>query len=353
MKYLIVETNKLIQNIKTIKEFTNSEIIAVVKANGYGLGLLPFCALLLQQKISFFAVTELSDAIKIREAFGEVPKILYSGVIFNEEYADLIVKNDIIAMISSINCANLLEGACMDNSKVAQAHVKINTGMNRYGFSAFEQFSSIFNSERIVYTGAFTHLHSSMDKIKSFKQLEKFTSILKQCPKFDNIHACNSYATLNYKEFHLNTVRVGSAFLGRVCGSYSLHKIGYLQTVVAQVNNIKQFESVGYRQGFMASQDMGVAVLPVGTNDGFNIYKKDDLFSFSQVLRSMYHAFKNLGTSISVTVNDNQQAKVLGKIALNSTMIEDLGFIAGDIVKIDVNPLYINPEIERIYEPVN
>ncbi|MFI3226449.1 MAG: alanine racemase [Clostridia bacterium] len=352
MKLLVIETDKIIKNIEKIRIKTKSRIIAVVKANGYGLGLDGLVKILLAQGIDFFAVTELRDAIYIRQNLSETADILYMGTILCEENAEKIVMNSITAMISNENDAKLLNSTGEKFEVLAKAHIKINTGMNRYGFDNLNDVLNLKKYDKIEFLGIFTHFHSAMNRQAVDRQMTMFNKILSGCEKFNFqcVHVCNSYATMNYADLHFNTVRVGSAILGRVSGSYGLGKVGYIKTYISAINVLKKGESVGYRAGFTAKSDMKTAVLPLGSFDGLNITKNDDIFTPIEVLRSMYHKFKMLNKSLFVTVN-GEKCRILGKIALNSTVFDITNIVCelGDEVTIDVNPLYVSSEIERFY----
>ena len=352
MKNLVIETRKLIENITKIREKTTSRIIAVVKANGYGLSLEKFSKILIENGIDFLAVTDISDAVQIRDTVNSDVDILYMGAIKNEKEAKKVVDYGITAMVYDHFSAQILNKTAQDLEKSAKAHIKINSGMNRYGFDNADDVNSILEYKNIEFNGIFTHFYSSMNRESVDKQMFVFNSILSNIvdKKLDLVHVCNSFATLNYSDLHFDAVRVGSAFLGRAAGNYGLNKIAYIEADINAINILKKGQTVGYGARFKAKSDMKVAVLDVGTSDGFNVVKDYDVFTFVEILRSMYHKFKMLNKHIYVEIN-GKKCKVLGKIALNSTVVDitDVHCDLSDVAIISVNPLYVDSKIGRKY----
>lgn len=138
MKNLIIKKEDIYGNIEKIREKTDATIISVVKANGYGLGMIELCRELIQSGISFFAVTDIEDGLSIRENISPDVDILYMGAIYNYETAEKVIKNNITATIYDIYSAELLSKCAFKLGESVQAHIKINSGMNRYGFDNFD-----------------------------------------------------------------------------------------------------------------------------------------------------------------------------------------------------------------------
>lgn len=352
MKSLIVKKDDIAKNIDIIKNKSNSKIIAVVKADGYGLSTVALCQHLVSLNVDFFAVTELSDALEIRQNIEEKVDILYLGPVFSQDIAEKIVENDITAMIFDKNVANLLSLSATKLQKNALGHIKINSGMNRYGFTTSEQVLDVLKTEKVEFRGIFTHLHSSLDRKTVDVQMKIFNEILNGITdfKFEMKHVCNSYATMNYSDLHFDAVRVGTAILGRVSGNYGFSKVGYLEANINSINDLKKGQTVGYRAGFKAKSDMKTAVIDAGSFDGFDLVKNDDIFTPIEVLKSMYRKFKMINRAIYVEIN-GKKCKVLGKIAMNACVVDitNVDCKISDIAKIQVNTLYVHNKIERKY----
>lgn len=227
MKSLIINKVDLVHNINAIKKSTKSNdnyrIIAVVKGNGYGLGLVEYSKLLIDNGINLLAVSSLEEAIELRDAGITSDILMLSSTAIEEELRKL-VDNNIIITIGSENVANIANKIASEGKNI-RAHIAIDTGFGRYGF--------LYNDKNIIETiknldsnisieGIFSHFSLSYYKNNKWTiiQFERFKEVLKELEnsniKIDLLHICNSSGYLNYPEMHLNAARIGSAFLGRV-----------------------------------------------------------------------------------------------------------------------------------------
>ena len=146
MNSVVINKEDLRYNIKKIKEYAEKnlpddkgkkvKIIAVVKANGYGLGIEEYSKFLIDNGIDFLAVSTIEEALKIRQAGiteKEAKVLMLSSTSIKEEVKTLI-DNDIIVTIGSKESAEVIENIGQELNKKIKAHLKIDTGFGRYGF---------------------------------------------------------------------------------------------------------------------------------------------------------------------------------------------------------------------------
>ena len=226
MKSVVVNKEDLRYNIEKIKEYINNssqkkaKIIAVVKGNGYGLGIVELTNFLIDNGIDFFAVATVEEAVQLRNA-GIKAKILMLSSTAIDEDVKLLVENDIILTIGSAKSAEIAEKVGNDLNKKIKAHLKIDTGFGRYGFIYSNTDEIIYNVSKlknVKIEGTFTHFSNAYyDDNYTKLQFERFMN----CVKILNenkietgmLHVCNTSAFIKFPQMHLDAVRIGSGFL--------------------------------------------------------------------------------------------------------------------------------------------
>jgi len=256
LKSLVIERKKLISNINKIFEIAKQsgkndegkkyEIIAVVKGNGYGLGMVNLSKILLDNGIHFLAVSTVEEALELKDANLDGEVMLLSSVCDEKEVKELIDR-DIILTIGSKEAAELVNR--LANQKKVKCQVKIDTGFGRYGFiyNKFDEILEVYkNYSNLEIIGTFSHFAQSYakDERHTKKQFDRFIDVIEflKNNKIEPgmLHICNSAAFLRYPNMRLNAARIGSAFLGRILvNNYlKLERIGYLETKIIETNTL-------------------------------------------------------------------------------------------------------------------
>ena len=135
MKTLVVETQKIRENLKKVREIVKKEtkLIAVIKGNGYGLGLVEYAQTLADNGIEIFAVATVEEAIKLRQSGIKQDILMMSSTAVKEDIETLI-NNNIIITIGSKESGEAVEEIAKQNNQKVRVHIKIDTGFGRYGF---------------------------------------------------------------------------------------------------------------------------------------------------------------------------------------------------------------------------
>lgn len=362
MKKLVVERDKLKNNIDIIKSMTNAKIIAVLKGNGYGLGILKFARFLIENGIDYFAVSELQEAILLRDD-GFENKILLLSSTGVEDEVELIIQNNIIPTIGSESAAIAVNEIAKKHNLIVDVHLKIDTGFGRFGFlpDEMDSVSSLFKSlENIKIAGTFSHFSFSFAKKRKNVQVQfdkflKCIEILKRNGiEPGMLHIANSSAFLRFSDMHLDAVRIGSAFLGRIPfeNTFGLKKIGYLKSNISEIKYLPENHYIGYANTYKTNKRTRIAIVPVGYKDGFGIEKSKDIFRFIDILRYIYHDLKLFWGSRYIYVRVNgKRVKILGRISMYNIVVDITGIEAqiGDEVILEANPILIESSIEREY----
>lgn len=230
MSTLVINKKDLLENIERIKELVEKngkddkgnslKIIAVVKANGYGLGIVEFTKILIDKGIKSFAVATKDEAYILREA-GIKEEILLLTPNSNKEDIKKLIDNDIILTLSSKEDAKSIESVGKELNKKIRVHLKIDTGFGRYGFiysNREEMIETLKPLENIKIEGTYSHFSVSFFNEKYTKlQFERFINVI-EVLKMNEIetgllHISNSSAFVKFPYMNLNAVRIGSAFL--------------------------------------------------------------------------------------------------------------------------------------------
>ena len=361
MNKLLIERNKLLKNIEIIKKYSRSKIIAVLKANAYGLGLIEFANILQQNGIDFFAVTDIKDALKLRENGISGQIIVLTPTNLPEE-ARLIIQNGIIATVGSRTSALVLNNAASSLSKTASFHLKIDTGFGRFGFLPQEipdVCSFIKSLDNIQITGTYSHFSYSFSKKSktAYAQYNTFMDTIEQMRQNGLEpglrHICNSSAFLLFPEMHLDAVRIGSAFLGRILvkNTYVLERIGYLKSRIIETKELPKNHNIGYANTYRTKKPIRIGIIPIGYADGFGLVKRRDSFRLSDILSYIWRDVRLLRKKDWFIVN-GKHVSILGRININNIVVDltDTDAKVGDEVILDnINPLLVGIHVEREY----
>lgn len=332
MKQLVVNKEDLKHNINRIKDYTkkisnddNYIIIAVVKGNGYGLGLNEYSEVLVENGIKYLAVATFEEAIELRKKQKDV-NILMMSPLYNKQELEETVKNNITIAIDSKENAEAVNELAHKGYNI-KVHLKIDTGFGRYGF-IYDDYENILNTVQslkpnVEIEGIFTHCSDAYRKNNkhTLEQFKRFTDVIEKL-EANNIkiklkHICNSPAILNYPEMHLTAARIGSAFVGRVCSenNIGLKKIGELEINIAEVKDIPKGFNISYLNSYKTKDKTRIAIIPIGYLEGYNVTQKTDMFRIADKLRRALHELKSIFKKQKITVVINEKRyNVIGTI---------------------------------------
>ena len=372
MKRDVIKKEDLKHNIEAIKEHAKKtgkddngkevKIIAVVKANGYGMDIVQFTNFLIDNGIDFFAVATLEEAMQLRQA-GIKEKILMLSSTTIKEEVEQLVDNDVILTIGSEQSAKIVNEIGKEKNKKIKVHLKIDTGFGRYGFIYTEPekiVRAIEKLKNIEIEGTYTHFSLAFYEKSNYTQIQfdRFIKVI-EVLKLNNIetgmlHVCNSSSFVKSPMMHLNAVRVGSAFTGRLLFTtdLGLKKIGTLESKVAEIKTLPKGFNIGYSNCYTVKKETKVAIIPCGYIDGVNMEKGEDAFRTVDRIRTIATSIKHFfrKKEVYVTIN-NQKCKVLGKIGTFHVTVDitNKDVKLGDIVKFTTGPMYVNSGIRREY----
>ena len=272
--YAEINLKNLYQNLTNIEALLNNKkVIPVVKANAYGHGVIEVVDYLVKNKVDYFAVSLLEEAIELRKKFNNI-EILVMGVV-QKEYFHIASKNKITITISNFD--QLVELYKLNVPLVV--HMKVDTGMNRLGFKHTEDIIKSFNllkdNNYINLEGIYTHFSTAdMDKEYYDMQLKRFASIIDLLNyDFKMIHVSNSSSMIKYEDEidYTTHTRLGISLYGLTLDEETkfLKNTYKLITHITDIKALEPGDKVGYGATYTAKQKEIIGILPIGYADGF------------------------------------------------------------------------------------
>lgn len=348
MKAYIVDKSALENNVRVLMEKAGGTTVwGVVKGDGYGLGCAALARVLASGGVDHFAVTDIREVRALRECFPDAPILMMEAVSDPGETEELLALNAIFTLGTPDDAARLSDAAAQKGTK-ALAHVKIDTGMGRYGFlpEQAEAVKAVYALPGLEVCGIYTHFNNSSEAAPTKAQYVKFRSLVDQLENPGMVHCCNSAAFWLYPQMRCDAVRIGSAFLGRVTfpGETGLKRIGWCEASIESIRTIPAGHTVGYGAGWTAKRDTEIAVVPVGYFHGFGVDRGFDLWRFKDCLRGVARYVKAFLKKKALYVSVNgRSCRVLGHVGMVNMVIDVTGLACkpGDRAVIDINPLLV------------
>lgn len=266
-----IDRSALAHNLSVVKATAkHSKIMVVVKANGYGHGLLNVARGLAEADA--FAVLGLDEALALRQAGYQQEILLLEGVFSADELAAVSEQN--ISIV--VHCDAQVEMLESAHVKPVSVHLKMNTGMNRLGFKPeiFESaLSRLAKCQQVKDITLMTHFATADEAQGVSAPLTLFNRIVlnKSYPK----SVANSASILRFPETHLDWVRPGimlygaTPVLGQTAASFGLRAAMHFTSQIIAIQVLEPGESIGYGQRFTADKKMRIGVVACGYADGY------------------------------------------------------------------------------------
>ncbi|MBM7542895.1 alanine racemase [Amphibacillus cookii] len=280
--WLSIDLSAIKNNIKQLRQqlANRTEIIAVVKANGYGHGDVQVAQAAIEAGATCLAVALLEEAVKLRKAGINVPILVMGWV--SPTHASVAVAYDITLTIFQ---TSWLEAYYDQNlQKPLSVHIKLDTGMGRLGIRTAKElvtFIEKIDRQAIHVTGVFTHFATADEQELDYYQLqnqrfEKQLALLKlHYPEELVIHTGNSAAGMRHSADMFDAVRFGIGMYGLYPSMYMkktppfvLYPALTLQTQLTHVKQLDPGEGVSYGVTYRTKGKEWIGTLPIGYADG-------------------------------------------------------------------------------------
>lgn len=283
-----VSLDNLEHNYRAIKNHIpeGCRFLGVMKADAYGHGAVPLSHALCELGAEYLAVSNLEEAIQLRRGGVRAPMLILGYT--PASFADTMVFMDITQQVHSLEYAKELDTALAGTNYILNVHLKLDTGMTRIGFFAYDhertlpELLEVCGLPHLHVEGVFTHFcvadsKAPEDEAFTRTQYARFTAMLDALAAYgirpELRHCASSGATILYPELALDMVRPGIATYGHAPsedaeGILDLRPLMTVRTTVAQLREIPAGTSISYGRTYTAERDMRVAVLPIGYADG-------------------------------------------------------------------------------------
>ena len=281
--WIEIDLRQLRRNFQLINQDKPRQLrhLAVVKDEAYGHGALPVATAAVAAGAAFLAVSTLEEAMNLREA-GLRSRILILGDRYEAELP-WCVAHELTCCVSEPNTIARLGQLAAQAGRRVPVHLKINTGMNRYGVRWDETLplvQKILAEKSLLLEGVLSHFAQSDETEKTFArlQLARFHEALDDLAARGLTvglrHLCNSGGFLDLPEAHFDMVRLGILPLGvfpsAVCRRIpGLVAVMSVKARLAAIQNLQPGDHVGYGMRYTAASPRRIAVLPIGYGDGF------------------------------------------------------------------------------------
>ena len=278
-----IDLDAIAYNTRELKRHVGekTELMAVVKANGYGHGAVPVAETALDNGASSLAVHRTLEGVQLRQA-GVTAPVLIMGYTLPAQ-AETIVRWDLTPTVNTPEQAGAFSAATSRQGKVLPIHVKVDTGLGRFGLlpdEVVDFVQAISELPGLVLEGIYTHfaISDAADKSYTLQQFEIYLEVVKGLEEAGFAipikHVAGSSATLSLPQTHLDMVRCGITLYGlrpsdEVEPTIPLRPAMTLKSRVGRVRTLPAGSSISYGCTYTTSEPTRVALVPVGYGDGY------------------------------------------------------------------------------------
>ena len=376
--WIEINSNAISENITAIRQYIKKhaaaakksvpEILAVIKTNAYGHGMIPVAKTLYSKNIRFFGVMGIDEGIQLRLKLGSKIKILILGSLYPfNEAIPAAIRYNLIPTISSNDGILYLDKLSKKYRKQTGFHLKIDTGMARIGISPagipgfIEKLADCAN---VKLDGVYTHF-SSADSNPDYtrQQIDLFNSCITKLKNISGlytpvIHAANSAGLINYPDSFYDMVRPGLSLYGLYPSLESVSKIKLSpvlswKTRVIFLKKTGPGKCVSYGCTYKTKRNTVIATVPVGYGDGYYRHLSNKGYMLingkkAGIIGRVTMDMAMLDVTDIPETNTGTEVVIIGKSGKNTITVEELASLAWtNNYEIVCN---LHTRVPRIYE---
>ena len=277
-----IDLNAIAENARTIRDVVGPDVLvmAVVKKNAYGHGLVPVAKKMLGVGVNRIGVADIREATELREAGVDCPIHILGPPLAEEMKA--CVENDIVVTITGLETATIADSEAASAGKKLKCHIIVDVGMGRLGplpDDSVQLAVGIESMKHIELEGAFTHFSMCDDGNLTSAQFETFLDTVEKIRgegvELPVLHAAACGAIFRMPKAILDMVRPGLCLYGvhGDCGMgdlIALHPAMMVSARITFVKTVPEGTPISYGGTYVAKRPTTVATIPIGYGSGYN-----------------------------------------------------------------------------------
>ena len=352
LRSLQIDKNALRLNLNEIRARAGSaDIVADLSGDGQGVGLLRMARFLQEEGLGSFAVSEVQDASLLRRSGFSEERILMLRSVTNQGQLRELMDTGVIFTLGSYEAGIALNALAGERHTVAEARVRIDSGLGQYGFLPREtdKMLTLYRQmPNIAITGLYTLPASTNILSETQKQYDEFKAAAQtlqdQGVNTGALMALDSTALFRGDFGEQDAVCVGSALIGRIplkAGS-GLTRVGVLEASLEELNWLDKGTKIGAGKGVVLKKTTRVAVLDVGWFNGIGVLRPNERVEPVLVRKIKAGLAKRTAFSPLFKVN-GKRARVLGQIGMTALVLDvtRCSPAPGDTATLEVDPRFI------------
>jgi alanine racemase len=274
-----IDLDAIASNVEAIRARSKADVIAVVKADGYGHGAQAVAETCFEAGAVMVAVAEVEEGLALREGGVNGPILVFLGATDSSEVAHAVAQ-DLFLVVWDVERARAISEAATVLRRTARVHFKIDTGLTRLGAPMKEaavRYRAIAALPHIEIDGIFTHFATADDPDPSNDraQLERFREVLSTLPERPRlVHAAASAGVAAFGSVDgMNAVRTGLSIYGlhaapHLANAMTLRPALSWRSRVLRIASVPAGTGVSYGHEYRLARDGRIATVPVGYGDG-------------------------------------------------------------------------------------
>jgi len=280
----VIDREAFRHNLSSVRSYCGEDvrIMAVVKANAYGHGMIELSREAIRFGVEYLAVTRVEEALEIRRHGISHPLLVFE--LARDSILGEALEADIELTVSSRQGAEAISRVATELNTTAKIHAKVDTGMGRLGFpwmQAADEIVSIVRLPRLGLSSVYSHFAVSEEEDASFArdQLQRYHAVIDGLKRAGVAvplrHMANSGAIITMPDAHLDMVRPGIMLYGytplrSMKERFPVRPVMSLLSVIALLKDVEAGTSISYGRKYVTGAKTTIATVPIGYADGYS-----------------------------------------------------------------------------------